>query len=521
MLLTDDNVKIVDFGIARIGDTGISRTEVVGSLHYMSPEQFQSIPLDSRTDIFSAGVVLYRLLTRALPFDAVGEAAIMYRIMNEPPLPVSSYGTGCPSELDAILNKALAKNRENRYATCRELAFDLQVVQEQQKHTEVSQCLEQADAAIQRNDWTKAEDHLKQLLRVDKNHTKAHRMMGDVQERIRQLRRIEQARHLRTQADEAFLDRRYDEALAIVAQAIDLDATNKDLLSLRGAIQEAKSREVRLRSALRQAELAHQAGNLDEAKRAVSEALALDPDETSAKALQLVILRQAEQRERQQKLRQLLDSAREQIESRDVTRAFEMLKAAETIDPASLELHSLLKVANAVRDQQTRKAELQRLTAQIEEALARQDYESALAIANEGLQRHPQDQGLLKLKTLSETEHRRIKMMAFAKEQFVLANSLLEAGKTFDALAVLESGLEKVPGESQLQFLRSTIKDRLTLEEAEQHKRSIVARARELLSRNEFREGIRVLEAARAQFPGFAEIEDLLRNARKTEAKAN
>ncbi len=56
MLLTDGSVKIVDFGIARIGDTGISRTEVIGSLHYMSPEQFQSQPLDSRTDISPTGV---------------------------------------------------------------------------------------------------------------------------------------------------------------------------------------------------------------------------------------------------------------------------------------------------------------------------------------------------------------------------------------------------------------------------------------------------------------------------------
>jgi eukaryotic-like serine/threonine-protein kinase len=519
MLLNDDNVKIVDFGIARIGDTGISRTEVVGSLHYMSPEQFQSISLDSRTDIFSAGVVLYRLLTGTLPFDAAGEAAIMYRIINEPVVPVSSYGRGCSPELDAILEKALAKNREKRYGSCREFAFDLQAVQEQQKHTEVIQWLQQADAAIQRNDWAKAEDHLKQLLKVDKNHTKAHRMMGEVQERVRQLRRVEQARQLRTHADEAFLDRRYDEALAIVAQAIDLDATNKDLLSLRSAIQEAKSRAVRLHSVLRQAELAQQAGDLDEAQRAVGEALALDPHETSAKALQLVILRQAQERERQQKLRQFLDSARERIEARDVTRAFEMLKAAETVDPASLELHSLLKVANAVREQQARKAELQILSAQIEEALARQDYDSALAVANQGLQRHPQDQGLLKLKALSEAEQRRLRVMAFAREQFALANGLLEAGKTFDALAVLEKALEKVPGESQLQSLRSTIKNRLTLEEAEQHKGSVLARARELLSRNDFREGIRLLEAARTQFPEMAEIEDMLRTARKTEAR--
>ena len=519
MLLNDDSVKIVDFGIARIGDTGISRTEVVGSLHYMSPEQFQNIPLDSRTDIFSTGVVLYRLLTGALPFDAAGEAAIMYRIINEPVVPVSSCGRGYPSELDAILEKALAKNRGSRYASCREFAFELQVVQEQQKHTEIIQWLQQADAAIHRSDWTKAEDHLKQLLKLDKNHTKAHRMMGEVQERVRQLQRVEQARQLRTQADEAFLDRRYDEALATVAQAIDLDATNKDLLSLRAAIQEAKSRSARLHSALRQAELAQLAGDLDEAKRAVSEALALDPDETSAKALQLVILRQAGERQRQQKLRQLLDIAREQIEARDVTQAFEMLKAAETLDPASLEVHSLLKVANAVREQQTRKAELQRFTAQIEEALARQDYESALVVANEGVQRHPQDQGLLKLKALSEAEQRRLKMMAFAREQFVRANGLLEEGKAFDALAVLERALEKVPGESQLQSLRSTIKDRLTLEEAEQHKRSVLTRARELVSRNDFREGIRLLEAARAQFPGVSEIEDLLQTARKTEAR--
>ena len=92
MLLEDGNVKIVDFGIARIGDTGISRTEIVGSLHYMSPEQFQSQPLDRRTDIFSTGVVLYQLLTGTLPFQATGgEAAVMYRIIHEDPAPLSSY----------------------------------------------------------------------------------------------------------------------------------------------------------------------------------------------------------------------------------------------------------------------------------------------------------------------------------------------------------------------------------------------------------------------------------------------
>src|SRR5580693_658758 len=118
-------------------------------------------------------------------------------------------------------------------------------------------------------------------------------MLGQVQDRVRRQRRADQSRQLRSQADEAFLEHRYDDALAILAQAIGLDASNPDLLSLRETIQEAKARAGRLQLALRRAEGARQAGDLDEAKRAISEALELDPEETSVKALRRVIFKQA------------------------------------------------------------------------------------------------------------------------------------------------------------------------------------------------------------------------------------
>jgi serine/threonine-protein kinase len=515
MLLNDDSVKIVDFGIARIGDTGISRTEVVGSLHYMSPEQFQNTPLDIRTDIFSTGVVLYRLLTGTLPFQAAGEAAVMYRIIHDNPLPIGSYVQGYPPELDSIVAKALAKNRENRYASCRDLAFDLQLLREQQKGTDVREWLQRAETAIQKSEWNKAEECLKQLLRIEEHNTRAYQMLGEVQERIRQQRRVEQSRQLRTQADEAFLDRRFDDALNILSQAIDVDGTNQDLLRLRQSVQEAKTRASRLHQALRRAEGAQQAGDLDEAKRAVGEALELDPDETSAKALRFVIFKQVEERDRKQALRKLLDDARDQLAARDLTRALETLQVAEAIDPASVELRSLQKVANTAREQQLRKAELEKLSRKIEEVLAREDYEQAAAIAIEGLRRYPQEPGLLKLKALAEAEQKRLKLIAYAHDRLADANELLEAGKTLEALSVVERALQDVPGESQLESLRSAIKNRLTQEDAEVHKRTLLERAKAALGRKEFREAVRLLEAAQSEFPGRTEIEELLRASRK------
>jgi serine/threonine-protein kinase len=518
MLLNDDNIKIVDFGIARIGDTGISRTEVVGSLNYMSPEQFQTEPLDFRTDIFSTGVVLYRLLTGVLPFEAAGEAAVMYRIIHESPAPLSSYLQDYPAELDSIVGKALAKNRDNRYATCKDLAFDLLLVQEQLKHTEVVQWMQRAEAAVQKTDWTKAEDYLRQLLKIEKNHTHAHRMLGEVQERVRQERRVGQLRQLRIQVDEAFLSRRYDDALIIVGQALSIDATNRDLLLLKESIQEAKAQAARMRAVLRRAEEAQLAGDLDEAKKAIGEALTLDPQETSAKALQLVIFKQAEEQERQRQLRQLLDNARDQISARDINAAFETLRVAATIDPASVEMLSLLKVVHNAREQQKRKAEVDKLTGQIEEALAHEDYQSASAIAAEGLRQHPNEPGLQKLKELADEQLRRREQKAYAREQFILANSLMEGGKTLEALSVTDKALEAARGDNQLEALRSVIKDQLTFEEARKRKQQMLQRADDAIAANDFDQAVRILEDVRREFPGDGEYELSLERARTAQA---
>lgn len=112
-------VKITDFGIARIESSTLTQAgSMIGTPSYMSPEQFRGEPVDGRADVFSAGVVLYQLLTGARPFS--GSASIvMQQILNEEPAPPSALLPALGAGFDAVLARALAKAPEARYPSAR------------------------------------------------------------------------------------------------------------------------------------------------------------------------------------------------------------------------------------------------------------------------------------------------------------------------------------------------------------------------------------------------------------------
>ncbi len=127
MLTPRGQVKIMDFGLAKLkGATKLTKTRsTLGTLAYMSPEQAQGEEVDSRSDIFSFGVVLYELLTGKLPFGGEHQAAIIFSIINEQPQQVARYNNKVSAELERIVFKALAKDREERYQHADELLADL------------------------------------------------------------------------------------------------------------------------------------------------------------------------------------------------------------------------------------------------------------------------------------------------------------------------------------------------------------------------------------------------------------
>jgi len=116
---------IVDFGIARIASSSMTQTNMVmGTPYYMSPEQVAGRPVDHRADIFALGAVLYEMLTREKAFPGEGLTTVIYKIMNENPVPVRSFRDDIPAGISSIIQKALAKDPNARYRSCRELIAD-------------------------------------------------------------------------------------------------------------------------------------------------------------------------------------------------------------------------------------------------------------------------------------------------------------------------------------------------------------------------------------------------------------
>ena len=134
-------LKVLDFGVAKLnqaraGDRAAAATigvsdqlttmgTTIGTISYMSPEQARGQEIDGRSDVFSAGVVLYEMATRQLPFTGATVATIFEGILTKPHVPPSQIAAGIPAEFDRIVGKALEKDRETRYQGAAELRADL------------------------------------------------------------------------------------------------------------------------------------------------------------------------------------------------------------------------------------------------------------------------------------------------------------------------------------------------------------------------------------------------------------
>jgi serine/threonine protein kinase len=127
MLTADDTVKVTDFGTAKILQFGTVQqtTHVMGTPSYMSPEQVKGRPVDGRTDIFSLGVVFYEMLTGEKPFPGQSITTVIYKIVNEEPIPPRQLNPSIHPGLNEIVMRALAKDPEVRYQSCREMLEDL------------------------------------------------------------------------------------------------------------------------------------------------------------------------------------------------------------------------------------------------------------------------------------------------------------------------------------------------------------------------------------------------------------
>jgi eukaryotic-like serine/threonine-protein kinase len=144
VMLTKHGVKLLDFGLAKLGMTELDEdgreltksvplteeSAVLGTLPYMSPEQVEGREADARTDIFALGVILYEMVTRQRPFQGASHASLAAAILTHDPAPVSSLTPLAPATLDRIVRTCLIKDREARWQSARDLASELRWIAE-------------------------------------------------------------------------------------------------------------------------------------------------------------------------------------------------------------------------------------------------------------------------------------------------------------------------------------------------------------------------------------------------------
>lgn len=130
LIAENGRAKIADFGVAWLNREVSQTGEIVGSPAYMAPEQMAGKPADARSDLFSLGVVLYTMLTGFRPFQGNSAKTVVFKVRNIEPVPVTTFQSDIPPELDAIVSRAIAKDPDERFSSGAEFARAIQCFRE-------------------------------------------------------------------------------------------------------------------------------------------------------------------------------------------------------------------------------------------------------------------------------------------------------------------------------------------------------------------------------------------------------
>ncbi len=513
----DGHAKIVDFGIARVqssnAETGLTRTgNVIGTIHYIAPERLKGLPFDGRSDIFSTGVMLYLLLTGHLPF-AGEDVTVLQKLVNEPHPPLKTHIADYPPFLDAIMDRALAKDPELRYATAEEFAADLHSVSEDLKKGHVSELFNDAERLTTEQQFGRAREVLQQLIKIDSQHTGARQLLGIVQQNLSRVQRAEQVKQFVAEAEEALSSKRFPEALASLDQAVRLDSTNTDLQAKLEAAKEQRRRHDEINNLLAEADASRNRGDLTGALKVLEKALRLDQENTRLRAAYAAIAKQAQLAAQQGQIRGMLDNARQEVSSRRFTAAIGILHEVSKLDPSLPELESLLQTAVSGQEQERRRKLLEQVQSQVENCLLADEYDRATELVSKAIEQLPAEASLLQLKTRVDGQARQF------RARQLIDSTAREAQEAFsssphEALLIVQRALEELPGEERLLALEDSLRQRLKGLETEEVRKRYLREAQEAIGRSEFESAVEILESYRLEFADASGVNELLEYAK-------
>ena len=299
MMLNDSGVlKVLDFGIARIPSLpSLTQSGFVGSPYYVSPEQAMGEEIDTRSDIYSSGIVLYELLSGRIPFDAKSPWSIINQHLTSEPPPLNLANDEIPKEVEHLVSRMVAKRPEDRFPNPSALrralsavlagesipdsALDTQPITPPDKQAMAQSLYHRGLRALEAEEWGRAVDLFNQVLNLVPSHKDASEKLGIADQKSF-------LASLYNAGKRSLTNKRWEEAINSFNGVLELDPDHQEVKELLAGAQEALDKEnsEQLIVTLYNEGLAHiEAHRWDLAIEAFAEVQRLSPDYQNVKQL--------------------------------------------------------------------------------------------------------------------------------------------------------------------------------------------------------------------------------------------
>ena len=565
MLLPDDNVKIMDFGIA-LGpnrNTAVTQTGgIIGTPPYFAPEQLEGFKATEQTDIFSFGDVYYELLTGVHPFEQYkGDwRSLQIAIMSYEPKPLSELVPGCPEALETLVHRTLAKEPEFRYQRFEEVQLDSEAILVDLKHEDAAAILREVIALKESGNLQTALSKINQAYQLDPGNREVRRLREEINVGIQREQVQARVANLLETAEKQLNERRYAEAVQTLESAAKLDSTKTMVAARLEAAKALLENSVRASRLISEARYLHQKGLFAEEQDRLRSAIVIDPEHTEARRM----LARARDQQRDQAIR----AVREHLAGRRFDKALEVLEAGEKQTPdaalwAELRGELLQAQTEEARRQQTerynlalirtretmqagdlelagqmldhlaanftsepgadealgelrgrlqgliRAREIAQYQERVRALVDRKSHRAALELVNEALLRFPDEAGLERLRKSARS--------AAIAEVLTEATTTREAGKLEAALDAIAKGRQEFGDEAAFADLARLLAAELEQQRYNTALESFLREGGELVAAGRYGDAIDRLGRA-GEFSGEARVRILLDSARAAKA---